>query len=180
MNALHFYYWNTVLGVSSFIQPQKVRTIYRLIHGLTKEPDLLFFCNSLNNNKEYKTLIQKMAKALGSDKYIIVEILNPKTPHIPLILKNLLIRFLPKSFVIFNPDLDSQLTNKTPPTKSLEQYPQSSLKKISIKIPLGNHQLHPIQGCILNPISDFIGPDLARVHKNKKQAWNILKEIYPQ
>ena len=178
MNALHFYYWNTVLGVSSFIQPQKVRSTYRMTNGSIKEPDLLFFCTSLNN-KEYKTLLQKMAKALGSDKYIIVEILNPKTPHTPLILKNLLTRFLPKSFIIFNPDSAFQATDKPHSTKPSENHLPSPLK-IRVKIPLGNRQHRLIQGCLLNPISDFIGPDLAKVHKNKKQTWNILKEIHPR
>lgn len=179
MNALQFYYANTVLGVSSFIQPQKIRTSYRLIYSPTKEPDLLFFCNSMENNKEYKTLIKKMAKALDSDKYMIVEILNPKKRHIPYILKNLLSRFLPKSFIIFNPNSDFPATDKTHSTKSSENHLLSPLK-IRIKIPLGNRQHHSIQGCLLNPIKDFIGPDSTKVHQNKKQAWNLLKEIYPR
>lgn len=180
MNALQFYYVNTVLGISSFLQPQEIRSTYRLLYGSTKNPDFLFFCDSLKNNGD-KTLIQKISKALGSDQYIIVEILNQHSLLINIVLNNLLTRFLPKCFVIFGPDLGFKLTNKNffelkdPSVKQTENIPIKISKTISIKKNLQK----PVYGCILHPLTHFTGSNLSKVQENKKQAWKILKELYP-
>ena len=111
MNTLQFYYANTVLGVSSVIQPKKIRSAYRLRPHSIEQIDFLFFCDPINK-KEDKILIQKIAKAIGSSEYLIAEILDSKNSHIPFMLNNLLTRFLPKGFVIFGNDLSDRLTEK--------------------------------------------------------------------
>ena len=197
MNALQFYYAHTVLGISSFIQPERFRTNYRLRYGSTKRADFLFFCSPLKT-KEEKTLIQKIAQALDSSDYIIVEILNTQNSHTPFILNNLLTRFLPRGFVIFGSDLSSHLTEKnnsdhliSQSTTTQEKRNNISVKtkssspnqsiygKITEPISISQNQKQLITGCVLNVIDDFTDPDPIKTQERKKQAWNTLKQTFP-
>ena len=169
MNALQFYYVNTVLGASSVIQPQKIRSAYCLHRSSEKQTNFLFFCNHLNT-KEEKELIQKIATAIDHSESMIVEILDMKNTHIPLLLNNFLTRFLPKGFVIFGHDLAFRLarfsSNKTKD------------KKINWKGVINKNQQHFVPGCVLNTMSDFTGPASLEVRERKKQAWNTLRQTF--
>ena len=65
MNAIQFYYISNVLGVSSIIQPEKLRSVYRLHPSLEKQTDFLLFCRQLKTEEE-KQLIQKIKKSPGA------------------------------------------------------------------------------------------------------------------
>ncbi len=309
MNTSQFYYAHNVLGISSFLQPQKIRSTYRLYHSSETETEFLFFCqqlysspplsqgpalqgsNKISINKEKdSSLIQKIAQALRFSNYGIVEILDKQSLHVPYILNNLLTRFCPKGFVIFGPDLASHLNPKgfnfhnsehsptseienrakevtqnhhlnpkgfnfhnsehSPtseienrakevtqnhhlnpkgfnfhnsehsPTSEIEnrakevtqnhhlnpkgfnfhnseknptleiKNPQTKYsnnpsvknlyRQITKTIPINKNQYHSISGCILNKLSDFTAPDLKKVQETKKQAWKILKQVFPR
>ncbi|MDE0518662.1 MAG: hypothetical protein OXH36_03780 [Bdellovibrionales bacterium] len=247
MNTSQFYYAHNVLGISSFLQPQKIRSTYRLYHSSETETEFLFFCqqlysspplsqgpalqgsNKISINKEKdSSLIQKIAQALRFSNYGIVEILDKQSLHVPYILNNLLTRFCPKGFVIFGPDLASHLNPKGfnfhnsehSPTSEIEnrakevtqnhhlnpkgfnfhnseknptleiKNPQTKYsnnpsvknlyRQITKTIPINKNQYHSISGCILNKLSDFTAPDLKKVQETKKQAWKILKQVFPR
>ena len=195
MNTAQFYYIYKALGISSFLQPQKIRSTYRLHYSSGKETDFMFFCNQLNTEKD-RLLIQKIAQALGSSEYITVEVLDLQNPHTPFMLKNLLTRFLPKGFVIFGPDLASHLNPKgfdfmnseQAPSTNINRKPEELSNEVSTKNPLGKtmatisinkNQHQSISGCVLNALNDFTGSDVKEVQERKKQAWKILKQIFP-
>ena len=257
MNASQFYYIHNVLGVSSFLKPQKIRSTYHLHYGSEKEISFLFFCNTLNTESDCR-LIQKIAQALHACGYIIAEILDPQSTHVPFMLNNLLTRFRPKGFVIFGPDLAIHLNPKTfnamnsekVPSPKMIKKPQGSSNQVSVNIPIvsklsglkssdipirmekgglksgatqGNRQrsyakitpegstqgnkrrsyekIRPykyssigkvmetislnknqdqsISGCVLHTLSDFTESDQRKVQETKKQAWKILKQVFP-
>ncbi|MDE0118886.1 MAG: hypothetical protein OXM55_02620, partial [Bdellovibrionales bacterium] len=128
MNGSQFYYAHNVLGISSLLKPQKIRSTYRLHHSSEKEIDFLFFCQQLNTEKD-PSLIQKIAQALGFPNYAIVEIRDKQNPYVPYILNNLLTRFCPKGFVIFGPDLAPHLNPKGFNFYNSEQKPTLEIKK---------------------------------------------------
>ena len=195
MNTAQFYYIYKALGISSFLQPQKIRSSYRLHYSSGKEINFLFFCHQLNM-EQGNTLIQKIAQALGSSEHITVEVLDLQSPHTPFMLKNLLTRFLPKGFVIFGPDLASHLNPKGFDFMNSEQIlsakinrkPEEFSNEVSTKNPLGKiietisinkNQHQSISGCVLNTLSDFTEGNLKEVQERKKQAWKILKQTFP-
>ena len=193
MNTAQFYYIYKALGISSFLQPQKIRSTYRLHYSSGKEINFLFFCHQLNM-EQGNTLIQKIAQALGSSEHITVEVLDLQSPHTPFMLKNLLTRFLPKGFVIFGPDLASHLNPKGFDFMNSEQAleftknPSNFSNKVNTKNPLGKiietistnkNQKQSISGCVLNALSDFTESDPKKVQERKKQAWKILKQTFP-
>ena len=75
MNAGQFYYVHNVLGVSTVIQPEGVRSAYRLHNNSIEKPDFIFFCEQIKTVED-KILIQKIAKAIGSSRELIIEVLN--------------------------------------------------------------------------------------------------------
>ena len=160
MNALQFYYVRTVLGVSSVIQPEVLRSVYRLLNNSAGKADFLFFCDPVKSVEE-KHLIQKMAKAIGSSKELILEVLN-QTHSEKAMLDNLLTRFLPRGFVIFGANLGYSLINK----------------KITRPVSISRQETLSIPGCVLNPLSDFTGKDSLKIQNTKQQAWNLLKKTF--
>ncbi len=171
MNAMQFYYARTVLGVSSFIAPQKVRKLYRLHYSSKKQVDFMFFCGPLHT-KENKKLIQKIAQALNSSDYIIAEILQTQSPSIPSIINNLLTRFLPtKGFVIFGSDPVSHLTDK-------ENTFKKNSWKITETVSINKNQSQSIKGCVLDTIDNLTGLQSAEIQERKKQAWNRLRAVF--
>ena len=170
MNALQFYYAHTVLGISSFILPQKSRNIYRLHQSSKKQVDFIFFCDSLHT-KENKELIKKIAQALNSSDYIIVEILQSQSTSIPSIIKNLLTRFLPKGFIVFGSELAPHLTAKDNILKRISW-------KISETISINKNQNQSIPGCVLDTIKALTGPHSSEIQERKKQAWNRLRTVF--
>ncbi len=162
MNALQFYYVRTVLGVSSVIQPEALRSVYRLLNNSTTKADFLFFCDPVKSVEE-KHLIQKMAKAIGSSQALILEVLN-QTHLEKAMLDNLLTRFLPRGFVIFGANLGYSLINK----------------KITQAVSINAKETLSVPGCVLNPLSDFTGKDSLKIQNTKQQAWNLLRQTFFQ
>ena len=191
MNTLQLHYTQEVLGISSVIQPNHIRSIYR-IHSSIQAPTFLFFYtkmkeinktiprqskNTSHLNKlqgqEVKHFIQKINQALKApfSSEWIVEILHREHQHMYQIFDNLLIRFQPKGFVIFDPSLARQLIPKT--------YQPEKLEKIKCSIDLTNQEQVSIPGCVLNPIAEFMDTTHpSHVQKIKRQAWQLLKSIF--
>lgn len=175
MNALQFYYTYTVLGINSFIPPQKVRNLYCLHHSSKKQADFMFFCSPLHTRKK-KELIQKIAQALGSSDYIIVEVLQTQNTSISSIMDNLLTRFLPRGFIIFGSALAFQLASKRNES-TLDPLEKTSWH-ITEVISLNKTQNQIIPGCILDTINDLTGPQSSEMQERKKQAWNRLRNVF--
>ena len=185
MNVLQFYYINTVFGVSSIIQPQKLRSVYYLHPSLEKQTDFLFFCHPLHTKKE-KELIQKIGKTLSPYKIQILEILANSTkqqqtkkeflsnpPTSKSILKNtvnsLLTRTLPKGFIIFGSDLATHLT---------ATYTEKKTGTIAETIHINSYQKKSIPGCVIHKLSDMLGDtNSTKIQERKKQTWNTLKKF---
>ena len=179
MTAIQLYYVNTVLRISSIIQPQEIRSIYRLHSSSAKQTDFLFFCHQLHTEEE-KSLIQKIGKTLSPYENRIVEILSDPTDKKDLsssatysestlnkVMKNLLTRFLPKGFIIFGSDLAIHLTAT-----------KKTTEKIVETIHISNYQKQSIPGCVLYSVRDMIGtPNSAKIQERKKQTWDILKKF---
>ena len=213
MNTSQFYYAHNVLGISSFLKPQKIHSTYRLYNTSEKELEFLFFCQELHpssllsqkqalkgsnksiNTEKNNSLIQKIAQALGSSHYATVEVLDLKSPYLPFVLNNLLTRFVPKGFVIFGSDLASHLKPKDLIAQNSEENLTLEINKLKTKYPhkisvknlygkitetiaINKNQHQSISGCILNKLSDFTEPDLKTVQERKKQAWEILKQVF--
>ncbi len=179
MTAIQLYYVNTVLGISSIIQPREIRSIYRIHPSSTKPTDFLFFCHQLHTEEE-KKLIQKIGKTLSPYENRIVEILTDPIEKRELVsntaysestlnkvMKNLLTRFLPKGFIIFGSDLAIHLTST-----------KKTTEKVVETIPISNHQEQSIPGCVLHSVRDMVGsPNSAKIQERKKQTWNNLKKF---
>ena len=185
MNMIQFYYINTVLGISSIIKPQKLRSIYHLHPSLKKQPDFLFFCHPLHT-KEEKNLIQKIGKTFHPCEIQIVEIftdltkqqprkkepsLNTAPYEFPLrsTINSLLTRTLPKGFIIFGSDLATRLTTT---------YTEKKIGPITEAIHINSHQKKTISGCVIHTVSDMTeNPDSTKTQERKKQTWNTLKKL---
>ena len=183
MTAIQLYYVNTVLGISSIIQPQKIRSIYRIHPSSAKSTDFLFFCHQLHTEEE-KSLIQKIGKTLSPYENRIVEILadptekptekkelSLNTAHsestLNKVMKNLLTRFLPKGFIVFGSDLAIHLTST-----------KNTTEKIVETVPISHHQNQSIPGCVLHSIHDMVdSPNSTETQERKKQTWNNLKKF---
>lgn len=164
MDVNQLYYSNKVLGISSFVRPEHLRSIYSL--DITHYPythtcniqkkTILYFTESLNT--EDKIIIQKINQALNQPNYILIEVKELKTKIS--LFENLLIRFSPQGFVIFGSRLAESLikTNKT-------------FGKI-------NHQYNNknIDGCILFEVKAYQG-DSPDVQERKKEGWLHLKYL---
>ena len=171
MNTSRFHYIHRVLGISSFIAPQKIHNLYRLHYSLKKQINFIFFCGPLHT-RAHKELIKKIAQALNSSDYIIVEILQTQNPSIPSIINNLLTRFLPtKGFVIFGSDLASHLMDK-------ENTFKKNSWEITETISINKNQNQPIDGCVVDTIDSLTGPHSTETQERKKQAWNKLKTTF--
>ena len=46
-------------------------------------------------------------------------------------------------------------------------------------ISINKNQHQSISGCVLDTLSEFTGPDTKKVQETKKQAWKILKQVFP-
>ncbi len=172
MNAGQFYYVHNVLGVSTVIQPEGVRSAYRLHNNSIEKPDFIFFCEQIKTVED-KILIQKIAKAIGSSRELIIEVLN-RSGFISkngTILDNLLTRILPKGFVIFGQSLSQYLIGNRA---------GNSDGKISRLLFLSTQETLSVPGCVLSPLNNFTGLNSAEVQKTKQHAWTILKKVFPQ
>ena len=159
MNINQFHYAHKVLGITSLIRPKQSiytldKTHYHPLFTNRQQKIMLYFTGALN--KENKIIVQKINQALGKPDYILVEVLKYTKSHF--LLKNLLIRFSPRSFVLFGPQLAQSLieTNTT-------------FGKI-------HHADTNINGCILSEIKAYQG-DSPDVQKRKSEAWVHLQSL---
>lgn len=83
----------------------------------------------------------------------------------------------------------SNLSNQTRlgPAKNLlaqesERHPKSlknQNRKVTRTVSISAQETLSVPGCVLNPLSDFIGKDSPEIQNTKQQAWNLLRQIFP-
>ena len=159
MNINQFYYAHKVLGISSLVRPKSSafildKTHYHPLLADKQQKIMLYFTGVLSN--EDKVIIQKINQALGQPSYILIEVL--KYTQIHSLFKNLLVRFSPRGFVIF----DSQLTQ--------------SLIKTNTTFGKIYHADTNTNGCTLSELKAYRG-DSPDVQKRKSEAWVHLQSL---